>query len=56
MKYKLTAFCIIGCGVGIAAGVVYSIALLFAQSPAMGIVGCAVIASSGVATHRVLGP
>lgn len=56
VKYKLTAFCIIGCGVGIAAGVVYSVALLFAQSPSLGIVGCAVLAGSGMATHRVLGP
>ena len=55
MRYKLTAFAIIGCGVGIAAGVVYSIALLFWHSPAWGIVGCAVLASSATATHKVLG-
>ena len=55
MKYKLTAFCVIGCGVGIAAGIITSIALLFQQSPALGIVGCVVLATSGAATHRVLG-
>lgn len=55
MRYKLTAFAVIGCGVAIAVGLVWSIALLFWHSPAMGIVGCAVLASSATATHRVLG-
>lgn len=55
MRYKLQAFCVIGCGVGIAAGIVYSVGLLFAQSPALGIVGCVVLASSARVTHRVLG-
>lgn len=55
MKYKLEAFCIIGCGVAIAAGLMYSIAMLFSQSPAWGITGCVVLAVSGSATHKVLG-
>ena len=55
MKFKLEAFVVIACSVAIAVGLVWSIALLFWHSPAMGIVGCAVLASSATATHRVLG-
>lgn len=55
MKHKLQAFCIIGAGVGIAVGIVYSVALLFSLSPTFGIVGCVVLAGSGAATHRALG-
>lgn len=55
MRHKLEAFVIIGCGVAIAACVVYSIALLFWHSPAWGVVGCVVLGSSATVTHRVLG-
>lgn len=55
MFYKLQAFAIIGCGVAIAASIMYAIAMLFALSPWMGIAGCAVLGSSSVATLKVLG-
>lgn len=54
MGYKLQAFAIIGCGVAIASGIMYSIAMLFHHGPAWGIVGCVVLASSGTATLKVL--
>ena len=55
MKYKLEAFIVIGCGLAIAGGIIYSVGILFSHSPAWGIVGCVVLASSGAATHKVLG-
>jgi hypothetical protein len=55
MWFKVQAFAIIGCGVGIAASIVWSVCLLFAHSAPLGIVGCVVLAGSGAVTHRVLG-
>ncbi len=55
MKYKLEAFAIISSCLAIGGCIVYSVALLFWHSPAWGVVGCAVLASSGMATHKALG-
>ena len=55
MWYKIQAFAVIGCGVAIAAGIMYSIFTLFALSPIWGITGCVVLGTSGAATLKVLG-
>jgi len=55
LRCKLEAIAIIACGLAIAGSIVWSIALLFWTSPAWGIVGCVVLATSGTATHKVLG-
>ena len=54
MFYKLQAFFIIGCGVGIAASIMFSIVKLFQHSPWMGIVGCVCLATSGRWTLKAL--